>query len=133
MRSSKRKPLETLCSWERVGAQLPEEVAANETGMRLLEAARWTPSWANKQPWRCVAESGAIQLYKQARQVKEDKDYFLVDCGIAMAHIHLAAQALGVHGQRQLDAVSVPGAPEAAEPIDSYLLEDFRFDARLAS
>jgi nitroreductase len=52
-------------------------------------------------------------------QLKEGKDYHLVDCGIAMSHLHLAARAVGLGGSWTLGTFAVPGAPEA-EPVGVY-------------
>jgi nitroreductase len=90
--------------------------------MRVLEATRWAPSWKNKQPWRFILTAREVLVYTQMRQVKEEKDYHLLDCGIAMVHLHLAAIATGVTGRWELAGFEVPGAPDA-EPIGRYLLE----------
>ncbi|MBT3224610.1 MAG: hypothetical protein HN348_36545, partial [Proteobacteria bacterium] len=118
VRSKKRKPISDLFSWEAVGQPLPTEV--EKAQLQLLEAARWAPSWANKQPWRFVLTPTEILLYKQSRQMKEDKDYTLVDCGIVMAHLHLAAKALGRGGAWYLDVDEIPGARRPVEPIGRY-------------
>lgn len=119
VQSKKRKPISELFSWEAVGQPLPDEVQRAHT--QLLEAARWAPSWANKQPWRFVLTPREILLYKQSRQIKEDKDYTLVDCGIVMAHLHLAARAMGREGSWDLDLDEVPGARAKVEPIARYV------------
>jgi hypothetical protein len=56
--------------------------------------------------------------------VKEGKDYHLVDCGIAMAHLHLAAGALGLRGAWQLADEPMPGAASTARCIARYLLNE---------
>jgi nitroreductase len=120
--SSRRRPIEELFFWKRHGTPLPEKVVTDKRLSHLLEATRWAPSWANKQPWRFVLTGREILLYKQMCQFKEEKDYHLVDGGIAMAHVHLAATALGIGGQWQLTAFDVPGAPDG-QPIGKYPLE----------
>ena len=119
--SSKRKPLDAICFEERHGQSLSARARADDRLMRVLEAARWAPSWANKQPWRFVLAGREILLYKEARQVKEGKDYHLVDCGIAMAHLHLAAEALELGGRWTLGSFEVPGLP-GAEAVGRYVL-----------
>jgi nitroreductase len=122
VRSSTRKPLGQIFFWQLHGAPLPASVQANEQLMRVLEAARWAPSWKNKQPWRFILTGREVLAYKQMRQVKEGKDYHLLDCGIAMVHLHLAAIATGMGGRWELGGFEVPGAPDA-EPIGRYPLE----------
>jgi len=122
VRSSTRKPPGQIFFWQRHGASLPASVLGNERLMRVLEATRWAPSWANKQPWRFILTGREVLAYKQMRQVKEGKDYHLLDCGIAMVHLHLVAIATGMGGRWELGGFEVPGAPDA-EPIGRYLLE----------
>jgi nitroreductase len=121
IRASKRKPLQELFFWERHGAPLPQSVLRDTRLVRILEATRWAPSWANKQPWRFVLTGTEVLCYKQAQQVKEGKDYHFVDCGIAMAHLHLAATALGMSGAWELGGFEVPGAADA-HPIGRHPL-----------
>jgi len=90
---------------------------------RLLEAVRRAPSWANKQPWRFVVHPREIVLFKEAKQLKEGKDYHLVDCGIAMAHLRLAGEALGLRGAWQLAEGRMQGAGSEAECVARYVLD----------
>ena len=64
----------------------------------------------------------ALRFYKQASQLKEGKDYHVVDCGIVMAHVRLAAHALGLGGAWRLEPFAIPGAPADAEPIGRHVL-----------
>lgn len=123
VRASKRKPLDEIFFWQHHGTPLPQEILSNEKLMRILEAARWAPSWANKQPWRFIISNKEILIYKQARQIKDGKDYHLLDCGIAMAHLHLASVELGVGGHWELSSFKIPGAQDA-EPVARYLLTE---------
>ncbi|OPY26953.1 MAG: dihydropteridine reductase [Methanocella sp. PtaU1.Bin125] len=92
--------------------KVPEDVL-----LRILEAARLAPSWANKQCWRYVIVDdpglvariapatvkafGAptmIALCADPAQSgqREGKDYYLVDAAISMEHLVLAAAAEGL-------------------------------------
>lgn len=63
-----------------------------------LEAARIAPSAVNRQPWRFSVENEAIKI-----SVDNSRDSYHIskrlDCGIAMAHIEIAANHEGVVGQ----------------------------------
>jgi nitroreductase len=118
--SSTRKPLEELFFWQRPGSPLPANVLADERMARVLEAARRAPSWMNKQPWRFILADKEILVYKNKHQEREGKDYHLLDCGIAMANLHLAARAVGMAGRWELGKFEVPGEVDA-EPIGKYL------------
>lgn len=123
VRSSKRKPLDEILFWQYHGTPLPQNILSNERLMRMFEAARWAPSWVNKQPWRFIISNKEIMIYKQMRQMKDGKDYHCLDCGIAMAHLHLAAVHLGVGGHWELSQFEVPGV-QHAESIGKYLLSE---------
>jgi nitroreductase len=147
-RSATRKPIEQIFFWQRHGSALPFHVFTDDRLTRIMEATRWAPSWMNKQPWYfiltprppersgcgmspCskeppVTTGGAppawdVLVYKKRPHNREGKDYHLLDCGIAMAHLHLAAKALGFSGQWELGTFEVPGAPDA-QPIGRYPL-----------
>jgi hypothetical protein len=120
-RSATRKPIEQIFFWQHHGAALPFHVFTDERIVRIMEATRWAPSWMNKQPWFFVLTGKEVLIYKKQFQDREGKDYHLLDCGIAMAHLHLAAKALGRSGQWELGPFQVPGAPDA-QPIGKYPL-----------
>jgi len=117
--SKARKPLDQIVFWQRHNAQLPANLLADERLVRVLEAARWAPSWMNRQPWRFILTDKEILVYKMKQQNREGKDYHFLDCGIAMAHLHLAANALGMGGRWNLERFEIPGAAEA-ESIGRY-------------
>ena len=120
-RSAKRKPIEDIFYWQRHGAALPSSVLADERLRRIMEATRWAPSWMNRQPWCFVLTGTEVLVYKEQSQDREGKDYHLLDCGIAMAHLHLAAKAFGFYGRWKIGKFEVPGVPDA-EPIGRYPL-----------
>lgn len=94
---------------------LPEAALA-----AILEAARWAPSWANRQCWRFVvvrdpakrkllaAIGGPPQAMENAPVIivacahpaqsgqRDGLDYFMLDMGIACEHLILEAAAWGV-------------------------------------
>ena len=100
------------------------DLVSREQLMRVLEAARLAPSWKNLQCWRFIVvteESGknsiaaaladtnpgkrALQTAPidivlcadpQASGIMGDRLYYLVDCGITMEHLVLAASAEGL-------------------------------------
>ncbi len=83
---------------------------------RILEAARWAPSWANKQCCRYIvvddpeiisAIAGRARSFNAPAYIvscadpaqsghKDGKDYYLVDVAISMEHLVLAAAAEGL-------------------------------------
>lgn len=92
--------------------KVPEDVL-----VRILEAARLAPSWANKQCWRYVIVDDPEIISRIASPhivgfgaplmvvlcadpalsgQREGKDYYLVDAAISMEHLVLAAAAEGL-------------------------------------
>jgi len=90
---------------------------------RIMEATRRAPSWANRQCWRFIfitdrntmMELGRIRNYRPDKSCYEKvgaiavacadptasghmdgKDYYMLDVGIAMEHLVLAATAEGL-------------------------------------
>jgi nitroreductase len=84
---------------------------------RILEAARWAPSWANRQCWRYIVVddpalmpgivSGIAMTWGAPMFIvacadpansghKNGMDYYLVDVAISMEHLVLAAAAEGL-------------------------------------
>ena len=102
----------------------PDRRVSDQDLATIVEAGRLAPSWKNDQPWRfvivrspetlaaladCLPEtnsahrtirsaSAAIVLIGVPAEgaVHQDKDFWLVDCGIAGENIHLQATALGI-------------------------------------
>ncbi len=122
VRSSTRKPVDQIFFWGRHGTALPANILDHKKIGRILEATRWAPSWHNKQPWKFILMGKEVLVYKEARQMREGKDYHLLDCGIAMAHFHLAAKALNMRGRWEIARFEIPGVPDA-EPVARYVFE----------
>jgi nitroreductase len=92
-RGHKRKPLKEIVFTERWGEPWsPDD--ADPTLVSVLERARLAPSAVNRQPWRFV-----VQPHGLALALVQPKP---IDAGIVMAHVTLAAQALGREGRWHL-------------------------------
>ena len=102
----------------------PERRVGDRDVATIVEAGRLAPSWKNDQPWRFVvvrspetlnaladclpegngahrtirAASAAIVLIGVPGEgaVHQDKEFWLLDCGIAGENVHLQATALGI-------------------------------------
>ncbi len=120
--ATKRKLVNDVFHWIEYGRPLPPAATVGDYGT-MIEAIRRAPSWANKQPWRFIAGPDGILLFKTDQQVKEGKDYHLVDCGIVMSHLELAAGELGHPGAWDLQPRRKPSLP-----VNSELIARFAFD-----
>lgn len=65
---------------------------------KVLESARWAPSAMNKQPWHFTVDESGVTLSVDASALSLSSLKHL-DCGIAMLHFEVAAQALGFAGE----------------------------------
>ncbi len=96
----------------------------------VIEAARLAPSWGNRQPWKFIIVTDQMLKKKITMRdwaaeapivivgiadpklsgTRSDKHYYLLDMGIAMEHMILAAAELGlgtcwIGGQFNEDAI----------------------------
>jgi nitroreductase len=87
----------------------------------LLEAARWAPSYGNRQPWRFIVAREpdtlarlhetltrgnayakvapvliALTADPEEGQIVQGKQYYLLDCGLALENLLVQATALGL-------------------------------------
>lgn len=94
----KRKPWEALFYNENWDTPLSEKSAGHLK--EIIEMIRIGPSSSNKQPWRAVKTANALHLYfhKATSQKLLGINYGINDTGIAMAHVEVAAEALGMSG-----------------------------------
>lgn len=99
-----------------------QDAVPRETLTRILEAARLAPSWCNRQCHRYIVvsdsatrkmlgelvENPSAECYEKAPYAlvlcaepsdsgfSSGKEYYLVDCGVSMEHLVLAATAEGL-------------------------------------
>lgn len=89
-RGHKRKPLKEIVFADRWGEPWSPD-GADPTLVSVLECARLAPSAVNRQPWRFIVHpDGLVLALVQPKPI---------DAGIVMAHVALAAEALGRKGQ----------------------------------
>lgn len=63
----------------------------------ILECARLAPSWKNLQCWRFIVVEDVERRQALAEsEVWEDKDFMMLDAGLAMEHLILAAAEQGL-------------------------------------
>ena len=70
---------------------------------KIIEAARFTPSAINAQPWRFLLRNDELYLFTLRNNRKyilpENQDYCFHDSGLCMANIDLALSSLGLHSE----------------------------------
>lgn len=91
-RKVNRLGLEELCSFK-------EEADANV--MLILKAARLAPSAMNNQPWRFVVYDNRIHVFckKERLTVLQYKEVKLLDIGIMLAHLLIAAEEMWLNAE----------------------------------
>ena len=90
----------------------------------LLEAVRWSPTAANKQPIRAVVTGKAVHFYvKHSKGFVSDRagDMQKIDLGIALCHFELAAKEVGLDVTFSLADPGLP-TPNYTEYVASWLL-----------
>lgn len=92
-KSRERRPLESMVA----GDGLPLDSAPGWI-RSALEAARLAPSAFNRQPWRFEIGLDFIKVYVDADSREVAGASRRMDCGMAMAHLEIAALEAGVSG-----------------------------------
>ena len=95
----------------------------------LIEAARTAPSAVNTQPWRFLGRGNHLYLFAVRHSPRYGKDsgvgYKFFDCGVCLANMHLAMQALDLHGSSRLCSEpdeNLPAYPQQYQPIAEIIL-----------
>jgi nitroreductase len=112
----KRKPLADIVFSGRWGEPWSND-GADPALTSILEHARLAPSAVNRQPWRFIVRPEDIVLALVRPQP--------IDAGIVMAHISLAAEALGRQGRwemrwRDAALARTYGLPQGAIPVGRF-------------
>lgn len=128
----------------------PDHALDAEAAGRLLEAARWSPSASNTQPWRFAlalrgtpehealfealmgfnrawaASASALVLIAVERTTPEGKDlrWADLDAGQALAHLTVQASAEGlvVHAMGGFEVDAVRGAFEVPDGVEPLVV-----------
>jgi nitroreductase len=100
--SKNRKPWGDLFYERDFHHSMPEDPA--DSYSVIFQCVRTAPSASNKQPWRIVRDANGILNLFIARSKGYGRwfpgiDLQLIDTGIAMCHLSLAARELGINGQ----------------------------------
>jgi nitroreductase len=81
------------------GARPPEAAPPDTTLMRILDAARWTPSADNSQPWRFAVVDGAVTLHVSGDKSKtlsvRNDEIDLLSAGMMLEIMTIAATKEG--------------------------------------
>jgi hypothetical protein len=92
----------------------------------IIEAARSSPSAVNAQPWRFVGSDNHLFIFTERHSQKygngSGASYKYYDCGLCIANIRLAMQALDISGTLRLCSEPEEGVP--AYPQDYQLLAE---------
>jgi nitroreductase len=111
----KRKPLSKISDMETEG-DLGE----------LLEAARLAPSATNSQPWFFKGDTHVIHAYVVKPNILRAimlKKYILIDMGIALYHLKLAAEHFRMTNQIIFDETGSESSPRGYEYVASLRID----------
>jgi nitroreductase len=112
----KRKPLKELVFAGRWGEPWSPD-GADATLVSMLECARLAPSAANRQPWRFIVRHDGLALALARPEP--------IDAGIVMAHVALAAKAVGRNGRWHVRWRDATLAQEYNLPQDTIPVASF--------
>jgi hypothetical protein len=103
-----------------------EPIAPPPIWAPVIEAARNAPSAINAQPWRFMGKDNHLYIFTLRHSPKYGKGpgtaYKYYDCGLCMANIYLAMQALDIIGALRLCSEPEEGIP--SYPQDYQLLAE---------
>lgn len=122
IKADERVPFESLFFRDGFDSPLTEEQAGALAP--ALNAVRWAPTAANKQPVRAVVTDEAVHFYvKHSKGFAGDRsgDMQKIDLGIALCHFELAARELGFKVDFAMADPELP-APNYTEYVASWLL-----------
>ena len=122
IKADERVPFESLFFDGSFDAPLTVEKAGALA--QVLEAVRWSPTAANKQPIRAVITDKAVHFYvKHSKGFASDRagDMQKIDLGIALCHFELAAKEVGMNVRFALCDPEI-SAPNYTEYVASWLL-----------
>jgi nitroreductase len=99
----KRRLLEQIAFYQNYNISISTFLEKQPHVKMMLEAARISPSWRNRQPWRFIVTDSAVYLFalmeEEGKRLSGERDglaYFRVDLGIAMRQFQLMAHAYGL-------------------------------------
>jgi nitroreductase len=134
---NQRKPLAERVFQDQWGR--PAGLDADPKRKQMFEMARWAPSASNQQPSHFILDDNRIVLasvlperYKKmtqryAKNKAEGLNFQGVDAGISMAHIHLAAQELGIQGKWSLAIDPETEREKLRIPSEATVFGEFQF------
>jgi nitroreductase len=139
-----RRPLNERVFFGRWGQPATQYLNGRPDFEKLFEAARWAPSASNRQPVHFVMDAERIvatvltTLAAKYMSVlgsdrSEKLDFQEVDAGIAMAHISLAAEHLGITGTWKLDFTDISLRNRYGIPAEAKIIGVFEFDGRMTA
>lgn len=91
-KSDKRKAFEEIFYYRNFETKLTKEEAGKYG--TILEMIRLAPSAKNKQPWRVIKDNNILHFYN----IEPNSIMHRVDLGIALCHLKLTADELGIKG-----------------------------------
>src|SRR5271168_3237568 len=85
---------------------MSETVADTGFIMQTVQLACRAPSLHNSQPWRWVADNGALHLFADPSRIGHHTDStgreVIISCGAVLDHLRVASAAAGWHAAAEL-------------------------------
>lgn len=126
-KEKQRRDLNETITFDKWNSYRKSETQLESDYIKILDYARLSPSWGNKQPWKFLIDGESLLIFcKQEKFVvrKEKSNYYKIDCGIIMLYVKLLAGAFGVNGKWQVDypkdSLNKYNIPDDYEHIGSF-------------
>ncbi|WP_432665741.1 nitroreductase family protein [Wukongibacter baidiensis] len=125
-----RKELNEIITFDKWHNYRKRKTELESEYLKILDYARLSPSWGNKQPWRFLIDGESLLIFcKKEKFVtrKRKLNYYKIDCGIIMLYIKLLADTFGITGRWRVgspkDSLSKYSIPNDFECIGSFITQ----------
>ncbi|WP_432401766.1 nitroreductase family protein [Wukongibacter sp. M2B1] len=102
-----RMALNELVSFDKWSNYRKAKTKLESDYLKILDYARLSPSWGNKQPWRFLVDGEELVILCKKENVvgrRKKLNYYRIDCGIIMLYLKLLADEFGMNGDWKVDS-----------------------------
>lgn len=126
-KEKQRRDINEMVTFDKWNNYRKSKTELESTYIKILDYARLSPSWGNKQPWKFLIDGESLLICcRQEKFVvrKEKLNYYKIDCGIIMLYVKLLADAFGVNGKWRVshsrDSLNKYNIPDDYEYVGSF-------------
>lgn len=101
-KEKQRKDLNAIVTFDKWNNYRKTNTKLESEYIKILDYARLSPSWGNKQPWKFLLDGESVLIFCKREKfvVRKGKlNYYKIDCGIIMLYVKLLADGFGIKGK----------------------------------